>query len=111
MEVKFKKVRDGAQAPKKHNYSDAGYDLFSCERHVIDPMQRGLIPVGISIEIPFGYYARIAPRSGLAVKKGICNYPIVIHCCSGEQLIIDNEDNYLTLEGSAILEFEDSIVI
>ena len=47
----------------------------------------------------------------LAVKKGICNYPIVIHCCSGEQLIIDNEDNYLTLEGSAILEFEDSIVI
>tara|TARA_Y100000593_G_scaffold26231_4_gene52203 strand:+ start:3171 stop:3656 length:486 start_codon:yes stop_codon:yes gene_type:complete len=71
VEVKFKKVREGAQTPKKHNYSDAGYDLFSCERHVIEPMQRGLIPVGISIEIPFGYYARIAPRSGLAVKKGI----------------------------------------
>ena len=71
MEVKFKKVRDGAQKPKKHNFSDAGYDLYSCERHVIDPMQRALIPVGISLEVPVGYYARIAPRSGLAVKKGI----------------------------------------
>jgi dUTP pyrophosphatase len=26
---------------------------------------------GIKIEIPKGYYGRIAPRSGLAVKKGI----------------------------------------
>lgn len=57
--------------PQKHNASDAGYDLFSCERHVLNPMDRELIPIGISIEIPFGYYARIAPRSGLAVKKGI----------------------------------------
>ena len=34
-------------------------------------MRRALVGTGISIEIPKGYYGRIAPRSGLAVKKGI----------------------------------------
>jgi len=71
VEVKFKKIQEGAREPKKHNHSDAGYDLFSCGRHVLNPMERKLVSIGIAIEIPFGYYARIAPRSGLAVKKGI----------------------------------------
>ena len=31
----------------------------------------GLVSAGISIEMPAGVYARIAPRSGLAVKNRI----------------------------------------
>jgi dUTP pyrophosphatase len=34
-------------------------------------MSRALVSTGLSIEVPEGYYARIAPRSGLAVKNGI----------------------------------------
>tara|TARA_B100000401_G_C52692471_1_gene665174 strand:- start:659 stop:1015 length:357 start_codon:yes stop_codon:yes gene_type:complete len=34
-------------------------------------MERRLVSTGICIEIPEGYYGRIAPRSGLAVKKGL----------------------------------------
>ena len=34
-------------------------------------MERKIVPTGISIEIPEGYYGRIAPRSGLAVREGI----------------------------------------
>jgi len=30
-----------------------------------------LIPIGIAIKMPDGVYGRVAPRSGLAVKKGI----------------------------------------
>lgn len=30
-----------------------------------------MINTGIRIEMPFGFYGRIAPRSGLAVRKGI----------------------------------------
>jgi dUTP pyrophosphatase len=71
VEVKFKKIRGEAREPKRHNHSDAGYDLFSCGRHVLNPMERKLISIGIAIEIPFGYYGRIAPRSGLAIKSGI----------------------------------------
>jgi dUTP pyrophosphatase len=33
--------------------------------------KRKVVKTGISIAIPPGYYGRVAPRSGLAVKKGI----------------------------------------
>jgi dUTP pyrophosphatase len=38
---------------------------------VLKPMQRQLIPTGISIELPVGFEAQVRPRSGLAFKHGI----------------------------------------
>ena len=38
---------------------------------VLRPMERYLVPTGISIEIPAGYEAQVRPRSGLAIKQGI----------------------------------------
>lgn len=38
---------------------------------VLHPMERHLVPTGISIEIPAGYEAQVRPRSGLAIKQGI----------------------------------------
>ena len=38
---------------------------------LLKPMQRELIPTGIFVEIPIGYEAKIRPRSGLAIKKGL----------------------------------------
>ena len=38
---------------------------------ILKPMQRGLIPTGLHIELPEGYEAQIRPRSGLAFKHGI----------------------------------------
>ncbi|GAA4350656.1 dUTP diphosphatase [Hymenobacter saemangeumensis] len=35
------------------------------------PLERQLIPTGLSMEIPVGYEAQVRPRSGLAVKHGI----------------------------------------
>lgn len=35
------------------------------------PLERVLIPTGLSMEIPVGYEAQVRPRSGLAVKHGI----------------------------------------
>lgn len=35
------------------------------------PLERRLIPTGLSIELPFGYEAQVRPRSGLAYKHGI----------------------------------------
>jgi len=37
----------------------------------INPGERKLIKTGIAVTIPDGYYGRIAPRSGLALKHGI----------------------------------------
>jgi len=57
--------------PKKGSQNAAGYDLYSIEAGVIKPQKRCLIKTGIVLEIPSGYYGRIAPRSGLAFKNGI----------------------------------------
>lgn len=35
------------------------------------PMERTLVPTGISIELPPGFEAQVRPRSGLAIKQGI----------------------------------------
>src|SRR5699024_5922988 len=37
----------------------------------LKPMERKLIPTGLSMELPAGYEAQIRPRSGLALKNGI----------------------------------------
>jgi dUTP pyrophosphatase len=38
---------------------------------VLKPLERELVPTGLSIELPSGYEAQIRPRSGLAAKHGI----------------------------------------
>lgn len=57
--------------PAKGTPDSAGYDLYSTEKGVILPQERKMIDTGIQMQIPQGYYGRIAPRSGLALKNGI----------------------------------------
>ena len=71
MEIHFKKIRNNAVIPTRARKWDAGYDLYAAESLIIAPMERKVVPIGIQIEIPAGYYGRIAPRSGIAVKDGI----------------------------------------
>lgn len=51
----------------------AGMDLYAhIDSNVeLAPMERTMIPTGISISLPDGYEAQIRPRSGLAIKHGI----------------------------------------
>ena len=69
--VKIKKLNSEAQIPSRATLSDAGYDLYSNESGCIPPNSRSIVKTGISMAIPTGYYGRVAPRSGLAVKFGI----------------------------------------
>ena len=71
MQINYSKLYEDAQVPSQANSSDAGYDLFSTEHITLEPFQRKLVSTGICVEIPQGFYGRIAPRSGLACKKGI----------------------------------------
>lgn len=62
-------------APKeplfRANASDAGIDIRAAEDATVRPMQRVSVSTGLRLEIPEGYYGRIAPRSGLALRHGI----------------------------------------
>lgn len=51
----------------------AGLDLRANleEDITLRPMERRLVPTGLSIALPEGYEAQVRPRSGLALKHGI----------------------------------------
>ena len=59
--------------PVYETKASAGMDLrANLEQSImLKPMERRLIPTGLSIELPKGYEAQIRPRSGLALKHGI----------------------------------------
>lgn len=75
------------------------------------PLERKLVPTGLSIEIPAGYEAQVRPRSGLAIKQGITclNTPgtidsdyrgeikIILINLSGEKQIINPGDRIAQL--------------
>ena len=71
MSLKIKLLNKDAMAPSRQSVEAAGYDLYSSFSEIISPEERRLIPLGFSMSIPKGYYGRIAPRSGLSVKKSI----------------------------------------
>ena len=49
----------------------AGFDLAAAEAYTVKAGGKAIVMTGLSIAIPSGTYARIAPRSGLAAKKMI----------------------------------------
>jgi dUTP pyrophosphatase len=69
--VYIKKLEESAKIPTRATDSDAGYDLYSTNDGVVPAGGRKVIGTGIAIAIPPPYYGRVAPRSGLAVKRGI----------------------------------------
>jgi|TARA_R110002051_G_scaffold262731_1_gene322585 dUTP pyrophosphatase len=69
--VYIKKLEESAAIPTRATDLDAGYDLYSVNDGVIPAGGRKVVGTGIAIAIPPPYYGRVAPRSGLAVKKGI----------------------------------------
>ena len=70
-EDRLKKIEESAIIPTRATDSDAGYDLYSTNDGVVPARGRKVVSTGIAIAIPPGYYGRVAPRSGLAVKRGI----------------------------------------
>jgi dUTP pyrophosphatase len=64
-------VRDGAVLPARAYSGDAGLDLSACDRVVLAPGERALVPTGLAVAIPEGYAGYVQPRSGLAAKHGI----------------------------------------
>lgn len=68
MIVNFKLNNERAVIPAKATPGSAGYDIFSAEDVVINPRERKLVDTGFSMAFDGPCYARIAPRSGLAVK-------------------------------------------
>lgn len=66
--IRFLPLNSSAKIPAKASPGSAGYDIYSSEEMIILPSQRRLVDTGFSMAFEENMYARIAPRSGLAVK-------------------------------------------
>lgn len=67
MKIKFKSLSKLAIMPKKGTQGAAAYDLY-VPNDVVVCSGRQIIPLDFSIEIPYGYEAKIEPRSGCSSK-------------------------------------------
>lgn len=69
--LRVKRLSEHAILPTRGSPGAAGYDLSSAYDDVVPAHGKAIIKTDLSIAIPHGTYARIAPRSGLAVKHFI----------------------------------------
>ncbi|MHC1685666.1 MAG: dUTP diphosphatase [Clostridiaceae bacterium] len=69
--LKVKKIHEDAIIPNFAHPGDAGMDLFSVDKLVINPTESALVPTGICIELPEDTEAQVRPRSGLALKHSV----------------------------------------
>tara|TARA_B100001109_G_C18541683_1_gene325380 strand:- start:73 stop:510 length:438 start_codon:yes stop_codon:yes gene_type:complete len=72
--IKIPVVYKGKGEPPKYATSlSAGMDLRANipSSIILKPLERAIIPTGLSIALPEGYEAQVRPRSGLAAKNGI----------------------------------------
>ena len=67
IELPFVKMSANVITPTRATGGLVGLDFYSPEDYVIPPHRQLLIPTQIKLQIPLGYYGRIAPKSGLAI--------------------------------------------
>lgn len=106
--IQVKLLTENSKAPTRNTPTDAGLDLYASEEVLINGREWKAVSAGISISIPDGYYARIAPRSGLAYKHGLDIFAGVVDSgYRGEiKVIIYNagEKNYSISVGDKIAQ-------
>jgi dUTP pyrophosphatase len=73
MRIPIKKLHPDAILPTYAHgpEEDAGLDLCSVERVVLEPGIAQAVPTGLAIELPPGYEAQVRPRSGLGLKHSL----------------------------------------
>lgn len=69
--MQVKKLSVFAITPTRGSLYAAGFDLCSAYDTVVPSHGKCIVKTDLSISIPLNTYARIAPRSGLAVKNFI----------------------------------------
>ena len=73
MKINIKKLTETAILPERGSSFAAGYDLFADVKEVLEIQSHktAMIPTGLAMEIPEGYFGGIFARSGLASKESL----------------------------------------
>ena len=70
-ELQVRLLWENAMLPAWGSAGAAGYDLCAARNCIIPSRGKGTVDTGLAVSLPPGMYARIAPRSGLAIKNFI----------------------------------------
>ena len=87
--LKIKRTEAAKRFPlmKVAKAGDVGFDLPAClpdTSIIIEPRTRGIIPTGIHLEIPDGYWASIEARSSTSKSMLICPKGVIDEGYRGE---------------------------
>ena len=108
MYLKVRKLTADAIIPVRGSAGAVGYDLYSSMDTCVALKNRTLIDTGIAITLPPGTYGRVAPRSGLAVKKGIqVGAGVIDPDYTGEVKVLlfnDGESDFVIKKGDRIAQ-------
>lgn len=71
IEVVFTRLEKSARAPFQKHEGDAGYDLACSRDTVVPPWGRTMIPTGLAVQFPYGFWGRLTGRSSTLGKHNL----------------------------------------
>ena len=78
MNLEVKKLYKGAKLPTRGTPGSAGLDLYATQSFIIQPDTSEIIPLGISMKIPEGYFGLLTLRSKLGFRlDSMCHVGII----------------------------------
>jgi dUTP pyrophosphatase len=108
MKMRFKKLNKDSKLPSYAHSTDAGMDLYTLEKIIIQPREKVIIPTGLAIDLPTGYVALFWDKSSVAMQKGLKSLGGVIDSgYTGEMkvILINLSDEVVVLEkGSKFIQ-------
>lgn len=110
--VPIKRLDSDLPLPAAAHTGDAGIDLHARIDIVLSARGgRALVPTGVAVAIPVGFFGQVVPRSGLALKHGVTlvNTPGIIDSgYRGELQVImintDSSTDYKVTRGDRIAQ-------
>ena len=67
IKLPFVRMSPDAVTPTRATEGSVGLDFYSLADYIIPPYNQLLVPTQIKLQIPLGYYGRLASKSGLAI--------------------------------------------
>jgi len=69
--TRIRRLRPDVALPLYQTAESAGFDLAAGEEVVVRPGQVALVPTGLVVEVPRGYFLGIFARSSTPLKRGL----------------------------------------
>lgn len=84
LNIRIRLLSPEARVPSKSHHGDAGWDLYASSEVAVLPGETKVVPAGVAMEIPVGWYGQIKARSSLGSKGVVVTAGVVDSGYRGE---------------------------